>query len=151
MRDDIQIYRFTGAYPRDYTSYNNLDFGTVKGLTVTYDLRRLNSNTRLNASYTLQFADGTGSSSTTSQALINSGLPNLRTLNPLNWDRRHNFNISLDYRFSDGKDYNGPTITRRKGTDSEKVVQLLKNFGVNFQLTGGSGTPYTAQDRKSVV
>ncbi|MEZ5146565.1 MAG: hypothetical protein R2759_05635 [Bacteroidales bacterium] len=25
MRDDIQIYRFTGAYPRDYTSYNNLD------------------------------------------------------------------------------------------------------------------------------
>ena len=146
MRDDIQIYRFTGAYPRDYTSYNNLDFGTVKGLTVTYDLRRLNSNTRLNASYTLQFADGTGSSSTTSQALINSGLPNLRTLNPLNWDRRHNFNISLDYRFSDGKDYNGPTITRRKGTDSEKVVQLLKNFGVNFQLTGGSGTPYTAQE-----
>ncbi|MEZ5146564.1 MAG: hypothetical protein R2759_05630 [Bacteroidales bacterium] len=40
----------------------------------------------------------------------------------------------------------GPTITRRKGTDSEKVVQLLKNFGVNFQLTGGSGTPYTAQE-----
>ncbi|MCB2221376.1 MAG: carboxypeptidase-like regulatory domain-containing protein [Bacteroidetes bacterium] len=146
MRDDIQIYRFNGAYPRDYTSYNNLDFGTVKGLTLTYDLRRLNSNTRLNASYTLQFADGTGSSATTSAALINSGLPNLRTLNPLNWDRRHNFNISLDYRFSDGKDYNGPTITRKKGTDSEKAVQLLKNTGVNFQLTGGSGTPYTAQE-----
>ncbi len=146
MRDDIQIYRFNGAYPRDYNSYNNIDFGTVKGLTITYDLRRLNSNTRLNASYTLQFADGTGSSATTSAALINSGLPNLRTLNPLNWDRRHNFNISLDYRFSDGKDYNGPTITRKKGTDSEKAVQILKNTGINFQVTGGSGTPYTAQE-----
>ncbi|MCF8369865.1 MAG: carboxypeptidase-like regulatory domain-containing protein [Bacteroidales bacterium] len=145
MRDDIQIYRFTGAYPRDYTSYNNIDFGTVKGLTVTYDLRRATSNTRLTASYTLQFADGTGSSSTTAQSLINSGLPNLRTTNPLNWDRRHNFNISLDYRFSDGKDYSGPTIVRHKGQDNEKALQLLKNTGVNFLVTGGSGTPYTAQ------
>lgn len=146
MRDDIQIYRFTGAYPRDYTSFNNIDFGTIKGLTMTYDLRRSNSNTRLNASYTLQFAEGTGSSSTTSAALINSGLPNLRTTNPLNWDRRHNFNISLDYRYADGKNYNGPTITRHKGTENEKNIQLLKNTGVNFLITGGSGTPYTAQE-----
>jgi len=146
MRDDIQIFRYAGAYPRDYTSFNNIDFGTIKGLTVTYDLRRSNSNTRLNASYTLQFAEGTGSSTTTAAALINSGLPNLRTTNPLNWDRRHNFNISIDYRFSDGKNYNGPTITRKKGTDNEKHTQLLKNTGVNFLITGGSGTPYTAQE-----
>jgi len=146
MRDDIQVYRFSGADPRDYTSYNNIDFGTVKGLTLTYDLRRLNSNTRLNASYTLQFAEGTGSSTTTAAALIASGLPNLRTTNPLNWDRRHNFNISIDYRFSDGKDYNGPVITRHRGTDNEKSTQLLKNTGVNFMVTGGSGTPYTAQE-----
>ncbi|MEZ5081899.1 MAG: hypothetical protein R2750_00340 [Bacteroidales bacterium] len=145
MRDDIQIYRYTGAYPRDYTSFNNIDFGTVKGLTVTYDLRRSNSNTRMTASYTLQFADGTGSSSVTAASLINSGLPNLRTTNPLNWDRRHNFNISLDYRFRDGKDYNGPTITTKRGTENEKSHQILKNTGVNFLITGGSGTPYTAQ------
>jgi len=146
MRDDIQIYRFNGAYPRDYTSFSNLDFGTVKGLTVTYDLRRLSSNTRLNASYTLQFAEGTGSSSTTAAALVASGLPNLRTTNPLNWDRRHNFNISLDYRYGEGKDYNGPVITRRKGTEGEKAVQILSNTGVNFTILGGSGTPYTAQE-----
>jgi hypothetical protein len=146
MRDDIQVYRFTGAYPRDYTSFNNIDFGTVKGLTLTYDLRRLNSNTRMNANYTLQFADGTGSSSTTAQALINAGLPNLRVANPVNWDRRHNFNLSFDYRYADGTDYNGPTMIRRKGSDTEKRVQLLQNTGVNFQLIGGSGTPYTAQE-----
>ena len=146
MRDDIQVYRYNGAYPRDYTSYNNIDFGTVKGLTVTYDLRRLNSNTRLNASYTLQFADGTGSDATTAAALVASGLPNLRTTNPLNWDRRHNFNISLDYRFGEGKNYNGPTSLRKKGTENEKAVQWLSNTGVNFTITGGSGTPYTAQE-----
>jgi hypothetical protein len=146
MRDDIQVYRFTGAYPRDYTSFNNIDFGTVKGLTLTYDLRRLNSNTRLNANYTLQFADGTGSSSTTAQALINAGLPNLRVANPVNWDRRHNFTLSFDYRYGSGQDYSGPVVTRKKGTDNEKSVQLLQNTGVNFQLIGGSGTPYTAQE-----
>ena len=146
MRDDIQSYRFVGAYPKDYDSYNNIDFGTVKGMTITYDLRRLNSNTRVNASYTLQFADGTGSSTTTAAALIAAGLPNLRTTNPLNWDRRHGFNISIDYRYGEGKDYNGPTITRRKGTDNEKVNQILKNTGVNFLINGGSGTPYTAQE-----
>jgi len=111
MRDDIQVYRYNGAYPRGYTSYNNIDFGTVKGLTVTYDLRRMNSNTRLNA-----------------------------------LDRRHNFNISFDYRFGDGKNYNGPTTTRKKGTDGEKAIQWLSNTGANFTITGGSGTPYTAQE-----
>ncbi|MCD4732122.1 MAG: hypothetical protein K8R74_16060 [Bacteroidales bacterium] len=146
MRDDIQVYRYNGAYPRDYTSYNNIDFGTVKGLTVTYDLRRMNSNTRLNASYTLQFAEGTGSDATTAAALVASGLPNLRTTNPLNWDRRHNFNISFDYRYGEGKNYNGPTTTRKKGTDEEKAIQWLSNTGANFTITGGSGTPYTAQE-----
>ena len=146
MRDDIQAYRFTGAYPKDYTSFNNIDFGTVKGITVTYDLRQLSSNTRVNASYTLQFADGTGSSTTTAAALIASGLPNLRTMNPLNWDRRHGFNIMIDYRYGEGKSYRGPSITRKKGTDNEKNVQLLKNTGVNFTVNGGSGIPYTAQE-----
>ena len=41
MRNMIQLYRFNGAYPKDYTSYNNLDFGTVKGLTIDYDFARL--------------------------------------------------------------------------------------------------------------
>jgi hypothetical protein len=98
------------------------------------------------ASYTLQFAEGTGSSATTAQALVASGLPNLRTTNPLNWDRRHNFNISFDYRYGEGKNYNGPTIRTKKGTENEKALQVLSNTGVNFTVTGGSGTPYTAQE-----
>lgn len=140
MRDMIQIYRFNGAYPKDYTSFNNIDFGITKGMTITYDLRRTN-NARITAYYTLQFSDGTGSSSTTAAALVNAGLPNLRTEFPLAWDRRHQFNIFFDYHYSEGKDYNGPLIQRRKSGKSP--VQLLKNTGVTFTINGGSGVPYT--------
>jgi len=147
MRDMIQYYRFSGAFPRDYYTYINIDFGTVKGMTVSYDLRRTN-NARVRASYTLQFADGTGSSNETSQALVTSGQPNLRTLNPLNWDRRHAINLLIDYRYADGKKYNGPTIKKKiKGTDKYKTIQILKNTGFNLTFNGGSGTPYSKSSR----
>ncbi len=141
MRDMIQLYRFTGAYPKDYTSFNNLDFGTVKGLTLEYDLRRTN-NVRLRASYTLQFADATGASTTTAASLIAAGLPNLRSTFPMPWDRRHQFNIVLDYRFGNGKKYNGPQINRDK--KGKAPVDVLSDFGFSLTVNGGSGTPYTA-------
>ncbi|MFZ4463436.1 MAG: carboxypeptidase regulatory-like domain-containing protein [Bacteroidales bacterium] len=141
MRDMIQIYRFTGAYPKAYTSYNNLDFGTVKGLTVEYDMRRT-GNTRVRASYTLQFANATGASTTTAAALVAAGLPNLRSTIPMPWDRRHQFNILIDYRYGEKKEYNGPTIRRDK--KEKDPVQLLANTGFSLTVMGGSGTPYTA-------
>lgn len=144
MRDQIQQYRLTGAYPKTYYSYTNIDFGTVKGLTFTYDLRR-SGNARVRFNYTLQFADGTGSDPNAAQAIIRSDQPNLRTLNPLAYDRRHQFNISLDYRFASGKEYNGPVINRKKS--GKAPVQLLSNLGANFTITGGSGTPYTKSSR----
>ena len=140
MRDQIQQYRLSGAYPKTYYSYTNIDFGTVKGLTVTYDLRR-SGNARLRFNYTLQFADGTGSDPDAASTIIRSDQPNLRTLNPLNFDRRHQFNISFDYRWGGGKDYNGPVINRKKS--GKAPVQILSNLGANLTLTGGSGTPYT--------
>ncbi len=140
MRDMTQQYRFNGAYPRDYTSYNNLDFSTVKGLTAEFDLRRTR-NARLRASYTLQFADGTGASPTTAASLIAAGLPNLRTTYPMDWDRRHAFNIAFDYRWSRGKAYNGPRTNRKNG---KKPIDWLNNTGFSLTVTGGSGIPYTA-------
>jgi outer membrane receptor protein involved in Fe transport len=139
LRNMIQMYRYTGAYPKDYTSYSNLDFGTVKGLTASYDLRRT-KNVRLRASYTLQYTNATGASTTTMSALIAAGVPNLRSTFPMPWDRRHQFNVTLDYRFADGKDYNGP-VTKREG---KKPIQWLANTGVSITMQGGSGTPYTA-------
>ncbi len=150
IRDQIQAYRYTAAYPKTYYSYNNIDFSTVKGLTVTYDLRRT-SNARVRASYTLQFANGTGSNPEFAKGLIQTGQPNLRTLFPLSFDRRHAINLMLDYRFAEGKEYNGPVIKRKKtdaaGAEVIKTTQLLKNTGVNFTIFGGSGTPYTRSSK----
>ena len=134
LRNMIQMYRFNGAYPKAYNSFSNLDFGTVKGLTASYDMRRT-KNARIRASYTLQYADMTGSSTSTAAALIAAGVPNLRSTFPTNADRRHGFNLTLDYRYSEGKNYNGPTI---------KGHQILSNTGFSLQVNGGSGTPYTA-------
>ena len=139
LRNMIQMYRYTGAYPKDYTSYSNLDFGTVKGIVASYDLRRT-KNVRLRASYTLQFTNATGASTSTMAALIAAGVPNLRSTFPMPWDRRHQFNVTLDYRFASGKDYNGP-VTKREG---KKPIQWLANTGVAITMQGGSGTPYTA-------
>ena len=138
MRDMIQVRNFTGAYPRPYRAFGNLDFGTVKGFTVGYDLRRT-GNVRLNANYTLQFADGTGSTTQTALALINAGLPNLRAINPFNYDQRHRIVANLDYRYGSGEDYNGPVANI-----GGKERQLFANTGLNFIANLGSGTPYTA-------
>ena len=137
IRDQIQSFRYTAAYPKTYYSFNNIDFGTVKGLTVTYDMRRT-GNARVRASYTLQFANGTGSDANTSKALISSGQPNLRSLIPLNFDRRHGLNFMIDYRYAEGTEYNGPVIN---------ALQILKNTGFNLSLSGGSGTPYTKSSK----
>ncbi|MBK9061067.1 MAG: hypothetical protein IPL81_14790 [Flavobacteriales bacterium] len=51
------------AWPTTYRTYDNVDFGNVIGFTTTYDLRRT-KNVWLRASYTLQFAKGTGSDPT---------------------------------------------------------------------------------------
>ena len=141
LRNMIQMYRFNGAYPKAYNSFSNLDFGTVKGLTAEYDLRRT-KNARIRASYTLQFSSMTGSSTTTASALIAAGVPNLRSTFPTNSDRRHSFNLVLDYRFADGKKYDGPVINRK---NSDKApIQILANTGFSLTVGGGSGTPYTA-------
>lgn len=146
LRDMVQVVSMTEAYPRSYRTYGNLDFGTVKGTTIAFDLRRT-KNVWLKANYTLQFADGTGSDATSAAALIASGQPNLRILYPMDSDRRHNFSTVIDLRWGEGRDYNGPVIKRKPSEDGNpRYFALLQNTGVNFTLTGGSGTPYTKQE-----
>jgi len=136
QRDMIQVISLIGAYPINMKTYGNIDFGTVKGFTATYDLRRTN-NVQFKASYTLQFASATGSDASTGLNLINSGQPNLRATLPTDFDQRHAINLVLDYRFGEGKNYNGP---KWFGTD------VFANAGCNFVVQSGSGTPYTKRD-----
>jgi outer membrane receptor protein involved in Fe transport len=110
-----------------YTTYDNLDFGTVKGFSFEYELRRT-SNATLNANYTLQFADGTGSDANSQRGLTSRG--NLRTLFPLNYDERHRLNLNFDYRLDPGQ---------------ANVPRFLANTGFNLQAIAVSGRPYTAR------
>lgn len=135
QRDNVQLQTLFDAYPTTYNTYANRDFGTVKGLTIAYDLRRT-GNVRLTANYTLQFAEGTGSNSTSAIGLINAGVPNLRYLSPYSFDQRHAFAVTVDYRYGEGKDYNGPVI---------KDFKVFENTGLNVFSNIYSGSPYSRQ------
>ena len=100
---------------------------------------------QLTANYTLQFADGTGSSATDGINLSASGQPNLRTTHPLDYDQRHTVVLNFDYRFASGADYRGPTWTCRKGSENEKTIKIFENVGANIIARAGSGTPYSRQ------
>lgn len=129
MRDMIQLRTFFPVpLVNEYTTFDNQDFGTVKGFNLTYDLRRT-GGFQINANYTLQFADGTGSNATSQRGLSNRG--NLRTLFPLDFDERHRFNLVLDYR-----------VPRTSG-----LPKIFQNTGANLQTTAVTGRPYTATFR----
>ncbi len=131
-RDMIQQRFYTNLPPplNSYTTFGNLDFGTVKGFSFTYDLRRT-GNIQMSTSYTLQFANGSGSDANSSSGINENGV--IRELFPLSFDERHRIAATLDYRFSDGKAYNGPRIAG---------IDLLANAGANFIFTAVSGRPY---------
>ncbi|MEA3288195.1 MAG: TonB-dependent receptor, partial [Candidatus Marinimicrobia bacterium] len=133
QRDMAQAIRVLGAFPVDYFTTGNIDFGTSKGISISYDLRRT-GNISLRANYTLAYAYGTGSSSGQQLSLLRTDQPNLRILSPLSWDQRHKINLNLDYRFAGGRSYNGPILF---GKD------ILSNAGANFAVIAGSGLPYS--------
>jgi outer membrane receptor protein involved in Fe transport len=143
IRNLVQVVRMTDAYPINYTSYQNIDFGTVKGLTLGYELRRKSTaGFYMSANYTLQFANGTGSSSTTASNIVAAGLPNLQTPLPLDYDVRHQINGIFDFRLGHGADYIGPV--------SGSGNRILEDVGVSFILSAKSGTPYTRQSNVTV-
>ncbi len=119
-----------GAYPGSYTTFANTDFSTVKSLGISFEQRRI-KNLRLKANYTMQFAEGTGSSRTAQVNLINAGIGNFRVINPLDFDTRHNINFSANYRW----DSDNP--------DNKHVSKALKDLGINLDFNLRSGTPYT--------
>lgn len=138
MRNMINQRVVVGAYPKNYIQYDNIDFATVKGLSMAFDFRRTGGS-RINLNYTLQFAEGSGSNANSGANLASSGQPNLRVLQPLDFDQRHSFVLGYDYRFGSKKDYKGPTYKTKK----DKTVHIFEDMGLNLTFLLGSGTPYT--------
>jgi outer membrane receptor protein involved in Fe transport len=133
LRDMIQLrfYKYLTAPLKisEYSSYDNVDFGTVKGFTFQYDLRPT-GHVSANINYTLQFADGTGSDASSQRGLNRRG--NIRTLSPLSFDERHRIVATIDYRYEGA--YNGPVLFG---------AEIFKNAGANLQVSTVSGRPYT--------
>ena len=143
-KDMIQVRPYLYAWPTTYYTYGNRDFSTTKGFIFKYDLRRTN-HLMMFATYTLQFAEGTGSSAAESnggrsdvvatggllQNLIGASLPNLRFAYPLSVDSRHNINVNIDYRYDKGE---GPIVGK---------YHILENAGLNLIFRTRSGEPYT--------
>ncbi len=143
-KDMITVVPYLYAYPSTYYTYGNRDFSTTKGASVLYDLRATN-HLRMNVSYTLQFAEGTGSTPGSTnrngggqispngllQSFVEAGLPNLRYVTALDYDSRHTIAANVDYRYGSGE---GPMIAGRK---------VLERAGVDFIARARSGEPYT--------
>jgi len=133
QRDLIAARTYTYADPvPTYVTVGNRDFGTVKGFTFQYDLRRT-KNFKFKLDYTLQFAEGTSSSASTSSRGT-SQLGSVRPIFPYSFDQRHNIVGRIDFRYDEGDRYNGPKIAGKN---------ILENFGINLLTKFGSGRPYT--------
>lgn len=129
LRFDRVLSEGKGTIPEGQTVFSGLlnnDFGTVKGLELTLELRRVK---RLSAkvSYTLSDARGTGSDSRATQVAVSDGGARYPILTyKLNYNQPHRGSVVLDYRFAKG--------------DGGKILQ---GTGLNAILTFNSGHSYT--------
>jgi outer membrane receptor protein involved in Fe transport len=135
--DLIQI-KSIKAYDKSYSFsiYQNGDFGIVRGLDFSLDLRRF-KRLRASLSYSLSFASGTGSDANFGTNIAYNGDDPPKIPQPLNYDQRHTGVIELDYRFG--------------STDVPKGFGgvLLSRLGLNLLFSFNSGRPYTPTDPSS--
>jgi len=130
VRNLVQVVNIP-ASPNAYASFRNTDYGTVKGVDVSFDLRRTN-NIQAAVYYTLSWAKGTGSASQSQRNIAWTASNPPKLTSPLDFDQRHNkLTLNLDWRLPEN---GGPTWGGR---------QWLERTGVNVLFNIGSGFPYT--------
>ncbi len=114
---------------RTYIAPINSDFGTTKGLAFSLDVTRL-SYLGLSLQYTFSIAEGTGSSTSSSQTAVfrnlNSEAP--KVIAPLDFDQRHTGTISVDFYVPKGD------------------LGFFEMTGANMLVSFASGRPYTPLD-----
>lgn len=117
------------AIPNSFSTYRNTDYGTVKGIEFSLDMRR-NRNISTQFNYTLAYADGTGSfANTQSNIAWTNGEPPKQT-SALEFDQRHKVTGVVDIRTGDSE---GPKLGD---------FYPLERSGINFIFAAGSGFPY---------
>lgn len=127
MRDQLQVRNLVDANGVSvYRAYQNVDFGTVKGLEMTLELRRIHRfMARVN--YTLSDARGTGSNPNGAFGIIEQGIGRqINSINPLLFNQTHRGTVLLDYRW--GMNEGGP---------------IFSGLGGSLLFSFNSGHPYT--------
>lgn len=129
VKDLVEITNIPSS-PNAFSSYQNRDFATIKGLDLAYTLRRVGL-VSMTANYSLSWAMGTGSVSQTQRNIAWTASQTPKMSQPLAFDQRHKFAMNFDFRYDKSQ---GPTLGGRK---------FLENAGLNILLNAASGTPYT--------
>jgi outer membrane receptor for ferrienterochelin and colicin len=110
--------------------YFTEDYGSARGIDLNIS-RSLYSNLMGSASYSLAWANGNNSNTK-----VQDVTTNLREF-PLDWDMRHNFNLSLTFRVPRNEPFIIPF------TEIETPAFITDDFSANFTYNIASGTPYT--------
>ena len=128
-------YRSTaGGEIRNAIIRTNADFGTSKGLALSFDIAHLNYFS-LSAQYTLSKAEGTGSSTSSSQTSVFRNTDKLppKVIAPLSFDQTHTGVVNVDFYVPKGE------------------LGILELLDANFLFSYNSGRPYTPVDKYNII
>lgn len=130
MTGYVQIRNVQDASPVVYASYVNGDYGSIKGLSASFNLRRTGYIQAM-VNYTLQYAGGTGSTGAGQYKIAwqSGNYPSF--VSPLDFDQRHTGSVNVDFRT----------------TSKDRIPEA----GANLLFTFGSGRRYTPMAVKSAV
>ena len=123
----FQTTSHEGSLAKAYFTPNNVDFGTIKGLAFSFNLRKLGPLSA-KIDYTLSHAEGTGSAQASSfvAAFRNTNGEVPQAIANLDFDQRHTLVANLDLR----------------GYPNQ-VPKWAENMGLNLLVQYNSGRPYT--------
>lgn len=133
VKDLVQVANIpagAGARTKNFASYRNRDFATIKGVDFGFTMRPVN-HIAASMNYSLSFAQGTGSVSNTQGNIAWTASQPPKQTSPLDFDQRHKVSMNLDWRLGKGE---GPLLGN---------FRPLENAGINVLFNVASGTPYT--------
>ncbi|RKZ27546.1 hypothetical protein DRQ20_00115 [bacterium] len=132
LTDTEQIF-FTPV--RYYTRYTNADYGSVRGVEITFFKRKGGTPWFMswNCNYTYQIARGKSSSTRQNYDFIWAGYEIPAEEHYLDWDQRHTLRVSVT--FSAGK---------------EERLLGMSDWGITFLTNYGSGYPWTPPSRSRI-
>jgi outer membrane receptor protein involved in Fe transport len=119
-----------GAKTKNFASYRNRDFATIRGVDLGFTMRPVR-HIAASLNYSLSYAQGTGSVSNSHGNIAWTASQPPKQTSPLDFDQRHKLSMNLDWRLGKGE---GPLLGN---------FRPFENAGINVLFNVASGTPFT--------